>query len=285
MTPDERLVFLMAERLASGDIVVQGIATPIVFAAFLLARATHAADLQCLFTIGNTYCQSPSGSLSIEFLEEYTTIQSLMRLGMLDIHCDVVPALKVKEFLRPAQVDGSGNTNNVAIGTWERPLVRLPGAVGIPDVVSFNPQVYLYVTRHDRRTLVEQIDFCSGVGVGPRSEALQAFGDAVRGPRELITPDAVFRLTSEGPQLSQVIPGRTCEQIREMTGFTFQIADEWQPMSDPSADEMALLRQDIDPLGIRKLETTSGMDRIRLIRRIVNQERTRKVTGSFHNTV
>lgn len=273
MTDDERLVFLMAERLESDDIVVQGIATPIVFAAFLLARTLHAPNLECLFTVGNTYCQSPRGSLSLESLEQYTTRESLMRLGMLDIHCDIVPALRVKEFLRPAQVDGEGNTNNVAIGPWDRPRVRLPGAVGIPDVVSFNPDVYLYVTRHDRRTLVDRVDFYSGLGVGKRSQALNTMGKRCRGPRELITPKAVFQLTSEYPQLTQVAPSVSINSIRETTGFGFEVAAGLSEMQDPSADALELLRHEIDPRGIRRLEMVSGRDRSQLIRQIVHEER------------
>ena len=273
MTDDERLVFLMAERLQPQDIVVQGIATPIVFAAFLLARATHAPDLQCLFTVGNTYCQSPRGALSLESLEQYTTHGSLMRLGMLDIHCDTVPALHVKEFLRPAQVDGEGNTNNVAIGSWRSPRVRLPGAVGIPDVVSFNPDVYLYVTRHDRRTLVNQLDFCSALGVGKRSQALAAMGQRRRGPRELITPHAIFRLAPERPQLTQAAPTISLDDIRESTGFEFDVADDFSQMPEPDADTLDLLRREIDPRGIRRLETVSGTVRSKLIRRIVHEER------------
>ncbi len=273
MTDDERLVFLMAERLGPDDIVVQGIATPIVFAAFLLARALHAPHLECLFTVGNTYCQSPGGTLLLESLEPYTTRESLMRLGMLDIHCDTVPALHVKEFLRPAQVDGEANTNNVAIGSWDSPRVRLPGAVGIPDVVSFNPDVYLYVTRHDRRTLVPQVDFCSGLGVGKRSQALKAMGKILRGPRELITPKAVFRLTPDRPQLTKLAPAVTIDDIREATGFAFEVADECTEMQEPGTDALELLRQDIDPLGIRRLEMVSGSDRSQLVRQIVREER------------
>lgn len=273
MTDDERLVFLMAERLGPDDIVVQGIATPIVFAAFLLARALHAPSLECLFTVGNTYCQSPRGALSLESLEQYTTHESLMRLGMLDIHCDIVPTLHVKEFLRPAQVDGEGNTNNVAIGPRNHPRVRLPGAVGIPDVVSFNPDVYLYVTRHDRRTLVDQVDFCSGLGVGKRSQALNAMGKRRRGPRELITPKAVFRLAADRPQLTHVSPSVSVDDIRKTTGFGFEVADEFAAMRDPGADALELLRHEIDPRGIRRLEMVSGRDRSQLVRQIVQEER------------
>lgn len=273
LTPDERLVWQMSQHLQPQDIVVQGIATPIVFAAFLLAKEMHAPNLQCLFTVGNTFCQSPSGRLGISALEAYTTEQSLRKLGMLDIHCDVVPSLQVTEFLRPAQVDGEGNTNNVVIGEWNQPKVRLPGAVGITDVLSFNPNIYLYVARHDRRTLVEKVDFCSGVGTGSRAKEMESAGFGPRGPRRLITPEAVFDFKQGHAVLSEIAPGTSVEDISSLTGFRFSVSGDLQTMFDPPEEAMDLLRNVIDPLGVRQLETTSGLARLTLIRKIVAAEK------------
>jgi hypothetical protein len=42
----------------------------------------------------------------------------------------------------------------------------------------------------------------------------------------------------------------------------------------PSAEEVRLLRQEIDPLGIRELERMSGSQRRRRMREIVQEEKT-----------
>lgn len=273
LTSDERLVFLMSDYLEPGDIVVQGMATPMVFAAFLLARARQAPDLECIFTVGNTFFASPSGRLGISGLEAYTSLRGLRFFSMLDMHCDVVPSLQVKEFLRPAQVDGYGNTNNVVIGDWETPKVRLPGAVGIPDVLSFNPNIFLYVTRHDRRTLVEKVDFLSGVGTGEASREMEESGYGPRGPRKLLTPDAVFEFTGDGPYLSEMAPGKTVEELRAGTGFQFTLSPTFRVMENPPEEHLQLLRDVIDPFGVRKLEVLSGSRRLELIREIVEAER------------
>jgi len=42
ITPDEIMVFCMARQVNDGEIVAQGLATPLVTAAYLLARQTHA---------------------------------------------------------------------------------------------------------------------------------------------------------------------------------------------------------------------------------------------------
>lgn len=41
-TPDEIMVVCMARQIQDGEIVAQGIATPLVATAYLLARYTHA---------------------------------------------------------------------------------------------------------------------------------------------------------------------------------------------------------------------------------------------------
>ena len=40
----------------------------------------------------------------------------------------------------------------------------------------------------------------------------------------------------------------------------------------PTAEEVRLLREEIDPLGVRKLETLSGAQRKELIREILKKE-------------
>jgi acyl CoA:acetate/3-ketoacid CoA transferase beta subunit len=274
LTPDERLVFLMSNYLEPQDIVVQGMATPIVFAAFLLARAMHAPDIECLFTVGNTFFVSPAGSLGITGLEAYTAERGLRFFSMLDIHCDVVPGLKVKEFLRPAQVDGQGNTNNAVIGKWDTPKVRLPGAAGIPDVLSFNPNIFLYVVRHDRRTLVAKVDFVSGVGTGDAAKEMDEAGFGMRGPRKLLTPEAVFELAQGAACLTEIAPRMTVDELRENTGFCFTVSDGLKTMPVPSNEDLHLLREVIDPLGVRKLEVLAGVERLKLIREVIAIEHT-----------
>jgi len=64
------------------------------------------------------------------------------------------------EWFRPAQVDQHGNTNNICIGDWNRPKVRLPGCAGIADFSMFYSRgSFLYVPRHDTRAFVPKIDF------------------------------------------------------------------------------------------------------------------------------
>ena len=54
-TPDEMMVVCMARQIEDGEVIVQGLATPLVGAAYLLARHTHAPNLYILSAIVDNY--------------------------------------------------------------------------------------------------------------------------------------------------------------------------------------------------------------------------------------
>ena len=80
ITSDEIMVVCMARQINDRDVVAQGIATPMITAAYLLARHTHAPHLYFMSAIGQGICQEPA-PLSITQIEKLW----LDRLGhMLD---------------------------------------------------------------------------------------------------------------------------------------------------------------------------------------------------------
>lgn len=69
-------------------------------------------------------------------------------------------------------------------------------------------------------------------------------------------------------------PGVAIEAIQKRTGFELQIAEHVTQTKPPTPEEVHLLRQEIDPLGIRKLETLGGRARRDHLRWIVDNEDT-----------
>jgi len=61
------------------------------------------------------------------------------------------------------------------------------------------------------------------------------------------TPDRVMRLRS-------LHPGVTVEQVREATGFPLAVPEEVPYTRDPTAEELRLIREEIDPRGLRDRE-------------------------------
>src|SRR5687768_4070751 len=123
--------------------VAQGLATPLVAAGYLLAKRTHAPNLMFASAIGQGLCRewSPLGLARVEGL---WLDKSLLNVGFVRAISEVLPRLRPLEFFRPAQMDAAGNFNNIALGAdYRRPRLRLPGTGGIPDVTTYEDQVYL----------------------------------------------------------------------------------------------------------------------------------------------
>ena len=67
-------------------------------------------------------------------------------------------------------------------------------------------------------------------------------------------------------------PGVTPERIQKRTGFELEIAPSLHETPPPTPEELHLLREKIDPLGIRSLELLSGSTRRQKLREILERE-------------
>jgi acyl CoA:acetate/3-ketoacid CoA transferase beta subunit len=270
ITPDEVMVACMARQVEDGEIVAQGLATPLVAAAYLLARATHAPNLYFASAIGQGVCRHPA-PLGLTRIESLWLDRSLSSVGFVRAAADVLPRLRPKEFFRPAQIDPAGNFNNIAFGKnylgegRRRPRLRLPGSGGIPDVTTFISDIYLYVPRHSRVTFVPQLDVRSGLG--HTSERTHG-----QGPKYLVTDLGQFDFAAGRLRLVSYHPGTSVERIQARTGFQLDIAPGVTETPLPTPEELRLLREEIDPLCIRSLESLSGAERRALLHHIIAAE-------------
>jgi acyl CoA:acetate/3-ketoacid CoA transferase beta subunit len=157
-------------------------------------------------------------------------------------------------------MDQHGNFNNLAFGqNHAKPRMRLPGSGGIPDVTVFSDEVYLYVPRHSKITFVSKLDFVSGLG---------------RGAKYLITDLGQFDFANGRLRLTSIHPGETLERIQAKTGFAVEVAPQCAFTEPPTVKEMQLLREAIDPLGVRRLELLGGAARKEALREILEKEST-----------
>lgn len=269
-TSDELFSTCIARQIKDGECVAQGIATPLTIAGYFLAKLTHAPNLLFAVAVGNllTGHWSP---LSLGHVEWDYNAHSLIRPSFAQTVCEILPALHPKEFLRPAQIDPQGNFNNVVVGNYQRPRVRLPGSGGIPDVTVFGGPVHLYNPRHSRSGFVPRLDFVSGVGVRSEEEK-RSQGIRCPGPAYMVTDLGQFDFANGRLRLTTYHPGVTPEQVQARTGFPLEIAPDVQPTPPPTTEDVRLLRDVIDPLGIRKIEMLSGGERWALLEAIARQE-------------
>jgi acyl CoA:acetate/3-ketoacid CoA transferase beta subunit len=266
-TIDELICVCISRQIEDGELLAQGIATPLVAAGYLLAKLTHAPNITFVSAIGQAICREWA-PLGIATIEQLWLNKGLVTFGFVAAACDILPRFGPKEFFRPGQVDAQGNFNNVFMGgVYNRPRLRLPGSGGIPDVTVFEENVYLYVPRHGRHTFVKHLDFRSGLGHDP-------VRTAGSGPRYLISDLGQFDFGGENGRLRllSLHPGITLQRLRTKTGFDFTLPEDIPLTQPPSGDELRLLREEIDPLGVRTLETLSGAARRNKLREILRQE-------------
>lgn len=265
-TVDELMCVCISRQAQPGDILAQGLATPLVAAGYLLARQTHAPDVYFASAIGQSICRE-GAALGLESVEALWLDRSLITFGFIQAVADLLPVLKPKEFFRPAQIDAMGNFNNVSFGKDpKKPRLRLPGTGGIPDVSVIFDEIYLYVPRHSRVTFVEQVDFISGLGYHPN----RRYGG---GPRYLLSDLGQFDFAEGRMRLTEVHPGVSLKRIESKTGFKLDVSPDLKETQPPSELELDLLRNEIDPLGIRVLEFLSGPERRKKLREIIQEER------------
>jgi len=269
-TIDELIVTCISRQAKNGDLMAQGIATPLVVAGYILAKLTHAPDLIFAVAIGGCITNSWA-PLSISRAEEANLEKPLYIFGFDEVVGTLMFTLQPKEFFRPAQVDPRGNFNNVVLGDYYAPKLRLPGCGGIADVTNYSSQVYLYVPRHSRAVFVERLDFVSGVGV-LEEEQRRELSILSPGPRYLVTNLGTFDFEGGRMRLLSYHPGVSVERIQKKTGFPLAVAPDLHETLPPSTEEVRLLREEIDPLGIRELERLSGGRRRAKLREIIERE-------------
>ena len=265
-TIDELISVCISRQLRDGDVWAQGINTPLVSAGLILGKIRYAPRARFTSAIGQALVQD-WGPLGLSTIEDMWVGNGLIHLGFAAGAAEILPKFSPKEFFRPAQVDSQGNTNNIAFGSdYHKPRMRLPGSGGIPDVTPCYDHCYLYVPRHSRLTFTEPLDFVSGMGHAPQRRS-------GGGPRYLITDLGQFDFHQGRMRLTSIHPGVSVERVKRKTGFALEIAPDLSETTPPDAEDIRLLREEIDPLGTRKLETLGGAKRKALLREILQRER------------
>jgi glutaconate CoA-transferase, subunit B len=262
---DELISVCIARQVVDSDVLAQGIATPLVAAGYFLAKLTHAPNVMFASAIGQGLA-SEWAPLAVARVEDHWVGRALIQFSFPQVACDLLPRFHFKEFLRPAQVDAFGNLNNVVIGaSYERPQMRLPGSGGIPDVTTYNERLSLYVPRHSRAVFVEKLDFVSGLG----HSSMRLAG---AGPVYCVTNLGEFDYANGRMRLVRYFPGSSPDKIQAKTGFRLEIAPDVCETEPPTGEQVRLLREVIDPLGVRRLETLGGGARKDLLREILARE-------------
>ncbi len=254
-TVDELIVAVLAEQFRDGDQCCNGMASFIPVAAFMLARRTHAPELVWLSSSGGlesrpdripaSTLEAPLWRDSIMYIEQYGDFWNFVLNGRwIEKFC-----------VGAAQLDQYGNMNNSVIGDdYHAPKVRLPGTAGLADMGSIGKKLYFWNPDHSPRSMVEKVDFISAAGYLDGGDARERLG-LEGGPQLVISNLAVmnFHPVSKKMRLKSVHPGITVERVQEATGFELLMPEGTiAETKAPSQEQVRLIRQVIDPDGMRK---------------------------------
>ncbi len=167
---------------------------------------------------------------------------------------DILATGRRQSMMGASQIDAFGNQNISLIGDWDRPKRQLIGVRGAPGNTA-NHRVDYWVSRHSARIFVEQVDMVSGVGNDRAREA----GDVLRFHHlgVVVTNLCVFDFDAEGRiRVRSIHPGVDPQEVVEATGFAIDVADAPRTRV-PSAEELRLIREVIDPRGLRAREVAN----------------------------
>lgn len=167
---------------------------------------------------------------------------------------DIMWSGKRHVMMSPVQVDRSGNANISALGDFARPTRQLLGVRGAPGNTVNHPTSY-WVPKHSTRVFVERVDMVSGVGY---DRARTVGGDVERDIdiRRVVTNLAVLDLGGPGHtmRLVSVHPGVAVEDVVAATGFPLDVPDDVPESRLPTAEELRVIREVVDPRGLREKE-------------------------------
>ena len=244
-TKNELLICVSARLFEDGTTCFIGTGIPMLAA--MLASKTTAPNIVPVFEFGGT------GAI----MEELPTAvggartwhKGISALGICDTMETAQRGFIDYGFIGGAQIDPYGNLNSITIGDHDHPKARLPGSGGGNDVGSHCWET-VAIMQHDARRFVPKTDFLTTpgylTGPGAREEAGLPKGT---GPAYVVSTLALmdFDPQSKRMRLKATHPGVSVEEVVAATGFELLLPEKVEVTEPPSAEELWLLREEIDP--------------------------------------
>ncbi|MFB2600374.1 CoA-transferase subunit beta [Herbiconiux sp. P17] len=230
--------------LESGEVLAHAVGTiPTIGAR--LAKLTSAPDL--VLTDGEAFLMAEPPPLGTSAAAG-GLIEGWAPFGRI---FDILATGRRQSMMGASQIDRFGNQNISLIGDWNRPTRQLIGVRGAPGN-TVNHRVDYWVSRHSTRIFVDRVDMVSGVGNDRAREGGRAMRFHHLGV--IVTDLAVLGYDEGGAVvLRSIHPGVEADAVVAATGFP--VDPEGVPATRiPSAEELSLIRDVIDPAGARSRE-------------------------------
>ena len=218
---EELLICTIADLLAGVRHIAVGVSSPIPGSAALLTRELS----------GGTTKVSVLNSDNLQFWTDGgVEIFDCAGQGRIDAF-----------FLGGGQIDGQANINLVGVGDYPQQKVRWSGSFGSAYLYYLVPRVILFREEHTRRVMVDKVDFVSAPGSSPDNVHRPG------GPYAMVTGRCVFDFDKDRRRfrLKSVHPGHTVEEVRDHTGFDFDLPETVPETPAPAPALLDLIRNKI----------------------------------------
>ncbi|CAN5596423.1 CoA-transferase subunit beta [soil metagenome] len=250
-TRSAMMIVAAARALEGQHVCFVGVGLPNI--AVNLAQRTVAPDLEMVYEAGVFGARPQRLPLSIgdpTIVTGSTAVVSMLELfgyylqgGLIDVG-----------FLGAAQIDRFGNINTTVIGDYSHPNTRLPGSGGACEIAINARQVFV-IMRQRARSFVDTIDFRTSpgnLGGAEQAERIRRKGGWLgRGPTVVVTDLGIYHFDDAGEmRLDSLHPGATLDEVRATIGWDVRVADDLATTAPPSAEELRLVREELDPGGV-----------------------------------
>lgn len=236
-----------SKQIKNGEVVFIGTGLPLIAA--MLAKKTHAPGAKIVYEAG--FIDSNAKDIALSIADSRLGYHAAGAIGLIETlglmlqggHVDL-------GFVGAAQIDEYGNINTTYIGSFEKPVVRLPGSGGGNDIISSAKRVVVIMT-HEKRKMVKKLDYLTSPGFLDGPGARERTGLLGGGPSLVVTNlcQMDFDPKTKRIRLATVHPGVSVRQVVDNSGFDLIIPQNVPTTELPTYEELELLRA-IDPKGI-----------------------------------
>jgi glutaconate CoA-transferase subunit B len=248
------MVVAASRLLCASERVIVGTGIPLVAA--ILAKKTHARDM--VMVMEAVAFDSDPESLPFCVADPRAVYRTTWTPTSAEVMGHFLQSGKIDVgFLGGAQVDRYGNLNSTCIGDYWQPRKRFEGSGGASDIASLAKRTII-IMNHEKRRFVDRVDYVTSPGwkcraLDWKSDVMRAEVGLDGGPHAVVSTLGVMKFDESSREMYVETYyddlGVTVEDIRRMTEFDIDLSRA-RPMKPPTAEELTVLREKVDPEGI-----------------------------------
>ena len=239
-TRQELIIIAVAREIKDYERILLGVGLPTTAGG--LAKATHAP---------NCVLMTEAGIIDFKPLVPPNHIADVMCLRGFSYALDLFNTFTTinyrgfvdKAILGVGQVDRYGNINTSFMGGTPKTGMRLTGAGGAPDFISYAKETILTLKGGE---FVEKLDYLTSPGYMGGGEERDRCGlfRPESGPSMMISTEAIFRFDRKTKEvyLESLFPGVNLEKVKSKVPWDLRVANPLKPFPTPTDKEIDYIR-------------------------------------------